>query len=526
MATDAPASASRPTSSSASRSSSCSRRSTAATASTSATTRPLAEAAALAAHPRRGAQRRLGAPGARPPRPGVMERLLLDLSINVTSMFRDPTFYAAFREKVVPILRTYPFVRIWDAGCSTGEEVYSLAILLEEEGSTTASRIYATDINEARARAGARGRLPARADAGVHAELHPRRRQARRSRSTTSPPTTARSSSARSSRTSSSRSTTSSSDRSFNEFHVIVCRNVMIYFDRPLQDRVHGSSTTASPRSACSRSATRSRSASRARGLLRGARRAREALPEGRDDATELDRWSGASWGGLRAVGRARSPSLPDAVDGPRSCWRSTARRTSTRRARAAAAARARAARCVEVGRQGRDRAAAASTSRRPTTTCSSSAAGSRSRSTSACSYARPSIDVLFESAADAYGERAIGDRAHRGERDGAAGSRAIKERGGVAIVQDPSRRSARRCRRRRSRPTAADAVLPLEEIGSVPATASCSVPARRRRDDVQRPGAAILLVDDRPREPARARGDPRAARPRARPRAARATRR
>src|SRR6266545_1767043 len=60
--------------------------------------------------------------------PASMERLLLDLSINVTAMFRDPSFYLAFREKVVPALRTYPFTRIWVAGCSTGEEVYSLAI--------------------------------------------------------------------------------------------------------------------------------------------------------------------------------------------------------------------------------------------------------------------------------------------------------------------------------------------------------------------------------------------------------------
>ena len=63
-----------------------------------------------------------------------MERLLLDLSVNVTAMFRDPAFYMAFRQKVVPLLRTYPFIRIWHAGCSTGEEVYSMAILLEEEG--------------------------------------------------------------------------------------------------------------------------------------------------------------------------------------------------------------------------------------------------------------------------------------------------------------------------------------------------------------------------------------------------------
>src|SRR5919112_215149 len=81
--------------------------------------------------------------------PAVMERLLLDLSINVTAMFRDPTFFQSFREKVVPLLRTYPFLRIWNAGCSTGEETYSLAILLEEEGLLEKTRIYATDINQA-----------------------------------------------------------------------------------------------------------------------------------------------------------------------------------------------------------------------------------------------------------------------------------------------------------------------------------------------------------------------------------------
>src|SRR6266576_973002 len=80
--------------------------------------------------------------------PSCMERLLLDLSINVTAMFRDPSFYVSFRENVVPTLRTYPFTRIWCVGCSTGEEVYSLAILLHEEGLYERTRIYATDINE------------------------------------------------------------------------------------------------------------------------------------------------------------------------------------------------------------------------------------------------------------------------------------------------------------------------------------------------------------------------------------------
>src|SRR5688500_4558553 len=90
--------------------------------------------------------------------PAAMERLLYDLSINVTSMFRDPLFFAALRAKVIPILRTYPFIRIWNAGCSTGEETYSLAILLQEEGLYDRTRIYATDINDVvleRARVGA-----------------------------------------------------------------------------------------------------------------------------------------------------------------------------------------------------------------------------------------------------------------------------------------------------------------------------------------------------------------------------------
>ncbi|WP_320018020.1 protein-glutamate O-methyltransferase CheR [Labilibaculum manganireducens] len=73
--------------------------------------------------------------------------LLEDLSINVTEMFRDPEFYSSFREHVVPNLRTYPFIKIWHAGCATGEEVYSLAILLKEENLLDRCQIYATDFN-------------------------------------------------------------------------------------------------------------------------------------------------------------------------------------------------------------------------------------------------------------------------------------------------------------------------------------------------------------------------------------------
>lgn len=73
--------------------------------------------------------------------------LLLTLSVLVTSMFRDPDFFRALRKKVVPLLHTYPFIRVWIAGCSTGEEAYSMAILLSEEGLEQRSIIYATDMN-------------------------------------------------------------------------------------------------------------------------------------------------------------------------------------------------------------------------------------------------------------------------------------------------------------------------------------------------------------------------------------------
>jgi chemotaxis protein methyltransferase CheR len=73
---------------------------------------------------------------------------LKDLSINVTEMFRDPQFYAAFRENVIPDLRTYAHIKVWHAGCSTGEEVYSLAILMKEENLLDKTQIYATDFNK------------------------------------------------------------------------------------------------------------------------------------------------------------------------------------------------------------------------------------------------------------------------------------------------------------------------------------------------------------------------------------------
>jgi chemotaxis protein methyltransferase CheR len=79
---------------------------------------------------------------------GAFESLVRGITVNVTEMFRDPAFFKAVREQVVPFLKTYPFVKIWHAGCATGEEAYSMAILLNEEGMAGRYRMYATDINE------------------------------------------------------------------------------------------------------------------------------------------------------------------------------------------------------------------------------------------------------------------------------------------------------------------------------------------------------------------------------------------
>jgi chemotaxis protein methyltransferase CheR len=171
--------------------------------------------------------------------PDMMNQLLLDLSINVTAMFRDPSFYVAFRNKVVPLLRTYPFIRVWHAGCSTGEEVYSMAILLAEEGLYDRARIYATDINEV---------VVHRAKSGIFPldrmqEYTENYIKAGGTRSF-SEYYTAKYDGALFTQELLRNVVFSQhnlvTDRSFAECTVILCRNVLIYFDKTLQERVHG----------------------------------------------------------------------------------------------------------------------------------------------------------------------------------------------------------------------------------------------------------------------------------------------
>lgn len=167
-----------------------------------------------------------------------MERLLLDLSVSVTAMFRDPGFYDVFRREVVPLLRTYPFIRIWHAGCSTGEEVYSTAIVLEEEGLLDRTRVYATDINDAVLQQAKAGIFPLNR-MQEYTENYIRAGGKR----SFSEYYTAKYDGALFSPSLTRNAVFSQhnlvTDRSFSEFNVIFCRNVLIYFDRSLQNRVH-----------------------------------------------------------------------------------------------------------------------------------------------------------------------------------------------------------------------------------------------------------------------------------------------
>jgi chemotaxis protein methyltransferase CheR len=168
----------------------------------------------------------------------ALQRLLLRLTVNISGMFRDPFFYLALRKKIVPLLRTYPSIHIWVAGCAQGDEVYSMAILLQEEGLYEKSRIYATDLNEmvlAQARDGVfplepmqrytQNYFKAGGSAAFSNYYTVQRDQVTFSASLKKNVTFAQHNLA--------------TDSSFHEFHLIICRNVLIYFNKELQERVH-----------------------------------------------------------------------------------------------------------------------------------------------------------------------------------------------------------------------------------------------------------------------------------------------
>ncbi|GAB4380917.1 MAG: chemotaxis protein CheR [Elainellaceae cyanobacterium] len=167
-----------------------------------------------------------------------VERLVLGLTVNTTAMFRDPSFYLGFRQQVIPILRTYPFIRIWHAGCSTGEEVYSMAIVLQEAGIYHRCRIYATDVNEQVLQTARQGIYPHK-QIQEYTQLY-LKSGGERSFSeyyTASYSSAILRSSLRERIVFGQHNLVT--DSSFNEFNVIICRNVLIYFNQFLQNQVH-----------------------------------------------------------------------------------------------------------------------------------------------------------------------------------------------------------------------------------------------------------------------------------------------
>ncbi|NCI46593.1 CheR family methyltransferase [Sediminibacterium soli] len=162
---------------------------------------------------------------------------LAEITVNVTEMFRDPLYYRVLREKVLPVLASYPIIKIWHAGCSSGEEVFSMCILLQEYGLLERTQLHATDINPANLDKARKGILPLRSmreytanyqqsggnqefadyytamydHAIIHGELRKKILFSQHNLV---------------------------SDQAFQEFQLISCRNVLIYFNRDLQNRV------------------------------------------------------------------------------------------------------------------------------------------------------------------------------------------------------------------------------------------------------------------------------------------------
>jgi chemotaxis protein methyltransferase CheR len=171
--------------------------------------------------------------------PAAFQQLLGFLTIQVSEMFRDPSYFRTLREDVLPHLKTYPSLKIWVAGCADGEELYSLAILFREEGLESRTIFYATDVNPEALK---------KAEAGIYEldriPLFTENHQGSGGRCSLSDYYTAAYGAAVFDKTLRDRTVFSAhslvSDAVFSEVHLVSCRNVLIYFDRELQDRAVG----------------------------------------------------------------------------------------------------------------------------------------------------------------------------------------------------------------------------------------------------------------------------------------------
>ena len=169
--------------------------------------------------------------------PEYLKRFVEEVTVNVTEMFRDPYFFKGLRENILPQLGTYPLIRIWVAGCSTGEEAYSIAILLKEANLYHKSLIYGTDLNPSVLETARAGVFPLQ-----QMKLYSENYMLSGGKKDFSDYYTANYDSAKFDKSLQEKLILSThnlvSDSSFNSFQLIVCRNVLIYFDRGLQERV------------------------------------------------------------------------------------------------------------------------------------------------------------------------------------------------------------------------------------------------------------------------------------------------
>ncbi|UOE39494.1 CheR family methyltransferase [Chryseobacterium oryzae] len=169
--------------------------------------------------------------------PDYLKRFIEEITVNVTEMFRDPSFFKALREKILPQLGTYPLIRIWVAGCSTGEEAYSVAILLKEANLYHKSLIYGTDLNPSVLESARAGVFPLQ-----QMKLYSENYILSGGKKDFSDYYTANYNSVVFDKSLKEKLILSThnlvSDSSFNSFQLIICRNVLIYFDRNLQERV------------------------------------------------------------------------------------------------------------------------------------------------------------------------------------------------------------------------------------------------------------------------------------------------
>ena len=407
--------------------------------------------------------------------PVVFPALLDFLTVPVSEMFRDPTYFRSLRELVIPVLRTYPSLKIWVAGCGTGEEVYSLAILLREEGLLARTIIYATDINPDTLQKAEAGVYDVDRVAGFTDNHH--KSGARSSLSDYYTAAYGRAVFDKSLKDHIVFSDHSlATDSVFAEVQLVSCRNVLIYFNRELQDRALGLFRDALCRNGFLGIGSKEslRFSSHASAFVEIVREDRIFQKRGQGRAmtvaASLQRRVdaiviGTSAGGIEAL----SVLLPALRAGLRA---SILIVLHLPRERPSLLVDIFTPKCAVPVREADDKEPV-----EPGTVYFAPPDyhllvddGPRLALSAdePVNFSRPSIDLLFESAADIYGERLLGIILTGASRDGASGLEAVRRAGGATIVQQPESAQMSLMAEAALERTAVDFVLSLQQIAEL----------------------------------------------------------